>query len=96
MERRPVAIHQYHSRGEVEAAGGEDADRRSRVEGLAGDHSRGIEIVAAARQDQDREQRHGHNPCHAYYCHAALEFKKEKLLPVVYDAGFSCLSTDAN
>ena len=64
MESRPVAVHQDHGRGEVEATSRQNPDGRSGVEGLAGHHPRGVEVEAAAREHQDGEHRHGHDPGH--------------------------------
>lgn len=73
MERRAIAVHQDHRRGEVEAARCQDPDRGPGIEGLARQHSRGVEVVTSARQHQNREQRHGHDPRHADDGDAALE-----------------------
>lgn len=73
MKRRSVTVHQNHRRGKVETARRQDPYGRLRVEGLAGDHPRRVEVVAAPGEDQDGEQSDRKDPRHADDCDATLE-----------------------
>lgn len=78
VERGAVAVHQDHRGGEVEPARGQDPDGSPGIKRLARRHSRGVEVVTSARQHQNREQRHGHDPRHAYDGDAALEQEQRR------------------
>lgn len=73
VEGRAVAVHEDHGGGEVEAAGGQDTQRGARVEGVAGQQPRVVEVEAAAGQHQQREQRQAQHPRHRDDGHAALQ-----------------------
>lgn len=52
VERRAVAVHEHHGRGEVEDARGQYTETGSGVEEVAGSQPWVIEIVATTRQHE--------------------------------------------